>query len=133
MKILEILKKAKTLLSSVKLSQDTLDDGKTVIEFDGDAIAVGSIVYSQDSAGNWSVIADGDYTTKSGLKFTVANGIVSAIDNSAVTASKTEETKQVEETKEVKQAAGDTTNTTVDTVATIDLQKMVEEKLQPLW
>jgi hypothetical protein len=119
MKHLDFLKKAKAMLSTVKLSQKSLDSG-TTIEFDGDDIAVGSVVYAQDSAGDWTVIADGEYTTNEGFKFTVKDGVVESTDGEV----KKEEEEVIEEKKEeVKQE---------EIVETVDLAKLVDKKLAPI-
>lgn len=79
MKLLDAIKKAKALLSSVKLSQEPLEDG-SLIQYDGDMVTVGEPVYLVDAAGNTSVLPDGEYVAKTGLKFVVKDGVVESID-----------------------------------------------------
>src|SRR5579863_781930 len=82
-KIMQALKAAKALLSTIKLSQEPLTNG-SLIKYEGDAIKKGTTVYLMDSNDDWSVLADGEYATKAGGKFTITDGIVTAADEADI-------------------------------------------------
>lgn len=159
MNILAKLKRAKQLLSSVKLTREPLIDGSQ-IEYS--SLEVGSDVVMLDAAENALLLADGSYKAKSGLQFTIANGVFASVDISAVqkapdtskpipqaqskaddkkdesksgdTATGSTETKQSE--TEIKQS--EDTSTSADDVseAVDDLSQMaglIQLQLQPVW
>jgi hypothetical protein len=108
-KILNALKAAKALLTSVKLSQEQLKDG-TIIQYDGDELAKNEVIYVQDGNKDFSVAADGEYETKNGAKFTITDGVCTAVDDSAVADDEDEDEKKPKkqaQTKKKKVAAGD--------------------------
>lgn len=78
MELKQILKAVKALLSSLKMSQQPLENG-SLIQYDGDTITTGEVVYLTTGEGNWSVLPDGEYKTKKGDDFTITNGTVSAV------------------------------------------------------
>lgn len=94
MNILVKLKRAKQLLSSVKLTREPLIDGSQ-IEYS--SLEVGDDVVMLDAAENASLLPDGSYKAKSGLAFTIANGVFASVDTSAVQ-------KTIETTKPIPQA-----------------------------
>lgn len=104
-KILSALKAAKALLSSVKLSQESLTNG-SLIKYDGDEIKKGTTVYLMDSNDDWSVLADGEYATKGGDKFTITDGIVTAVDLKAATSDDDDKKKKQAQSKD--KETGDT-------------------------
>lgn len=122
MKVKDILKKVKVLLSEVKLSQATLKDGQK-IQYDGDFVDIGSVVYVLSEGGDEIVLADGSYETEDGFKFTVKDGVVDSVDDK-----KAEEPKEEEASTEEKLE---------DVPATADVNKMIETAinaaLTPLW
>lgn len=81
MNLLAKLKRAKQLLSSVKFTNEPLVDG-SLIEYTD--LKVGGDVLLLDAAGNVSVLADGSYKAKSGLQFTVKNGVFASVDTSKI-------------------------------------------------
>jgi hypothetical protein len=81
MNLLQAIKKAKALLSSVKLTQEPLLDN-SLIQYDTDQITEGEVVYLCDGSNDWSVLPDGQYETKSGIKFVVTDGLVTSVDTS---------------------------------------------------
>lgn len=82
MKLSEALKKAKAILSAVKLTQEPLIDN-SLIQYDTDEITQGEVVYLCDGAGDWSILPDGKYQTKQNVKFVITDGIVTSVDNSS--------------------------------------------------
>jgi hypothetical protein len=120
MSILNTIKKCKALLSSVKLTQETTDGG-LVIQYDGDALEVGVVVYVQNEAGDWAVLPDADYVLESGTKFTVFEGIVTSVEQ-PTTEAKVEETATVEASAE----------TVVEEKVTPTVDEIVDQKLAPV-
>jgi hypothetical protein len=82
MKLKDFLKQAKALFSSVKLTQEPLID-QSLIQYDGDELEVGSLVYLVSGAGEYSILPDGGYETKRGLRFVIKEGVVVSIDKTA--------------------------------------------------
>lgn len=78
----EFIKQVKALFSTVKLTQEPLID-TTLIQYDGDELAVGSTVYLVSGAGEYSILPDGGYETKRGLRFVVKDGTVTSIDKTS--------------------------------------------------
>jgi len=81
MNLLTKLKRAKQLLSSVKFTNEPLVDG-SLIEYTN--LEVGGEVVLLDAAGNASLLADGAYKAKSGLQFTIENGVFASIEKASV-------------------------------------------------
>jgi len=81
MNFIQKIKRAIQLTSSVKLTNEPLLDG-SLIEYS--ELKVGADIVLLDAAGNSSLLANGEYKTKSGLKFTIANGVFASVDDSAV-------------------------------------------------
>lgn len=81
-KLLIALKKAKAIISSVKLTQEPLVDG-TLIQYDTDSIELNEPVYLCDGASDWSLLPDGKYKTKNGVEFVITDGVVAGVDSSA--------------------------------------------------
>jgi hypothetical protein len=108
-KILDALKKAKAILSSVKLSQEQLTNG-SLIKYDGDQIKKGTTVYLMDSNDDWSVLADGEYATKGGDKFTITDGLVTAADLKAATTDEDTDKKPKKQAQSKDNETGDSEN-----------------------
>ncbi len=152
MKLEQAIKKIKFLLSSVKLSQQPLEDG-SLIQFDGDSPEKGSEVYLLDSAGNTSLLPDGSYKAKSGLAFTIKDGKADSVDTTNLPAPAKEEDKpkaqaqsaEVTEPTEVKQAEDSASGTTAtesttqpeevaSTAFTLEaIGLIIDKKLLPVW
>jgi len=74
------LKRIKSILGTVKLTQEQLQD-KSLIQYDTDEITPGEVVYLCDGASDWSVLPDGIYTTMAQVKFTITDGVVTDVDH----------------------------------------------------
>jgi len=79
-KLLEGLKKIKEAFVSVeqKFVDAKLNDGVTVIRYDGDKLDIGVPVNVVTEQGVMA-IPDGDYSLEDGTTFTIAGGVVSAV------------------------------------------------------
>lgn len=82
MKFKQALKMAKAILGAVKLTQEPLLD-KSLIQYDGDDLEIGEVVYLCDGANDWSVLPDGLYQTMTNIKFVITDGVVSDINKDA--------------------------------------------------
>lgn len=137
MKILNALRaiqKIKASLSSLKLGTDILDNGDS-IEFDGENIVSGNQVFLKSASGDYSILPDGSYLTKSNITFTVKDALVESVNTSTeTTPPKTESTEpvlqaqsKVEEVEvtEVKADAAEITPT-----VTVDIQDLIDSSIQ---
>lgn len=109
MKLADALKAMKAIFSQIKLSQEQLSD-KSLIQYDGEAIAQGSVVYLIATDGSSSVLPDGDYVTKDNTSFTITDGSVSKV----VAPAKSKETKP--DPKQAQAAASGSTSASGTTV-----------------
>lgn len=79
-KILEAVKNLKEafMTSEQKFVDAKLNDGVTIIRYDGDKLDIGVAVLAVTEQGAIA-IPDGDYTLEDGTMFSIANGVVSAV------------------------------------------------------
>lgn len=76
--IYEAFRKAKAILSGVKFSNEILVNG-SIIQFDTDKLEAGTSVFMTDGSGDFSILPNGDYLTKTQINFTVTEGIISSV------------------------------------------------------
>lgn len=82
-KLLEGLKKIKEAFQSQQKFVDAkLNDGTTIIRYDGDKLDIGVAVMAVTDQGAIA-LPDGDYTLEDGTAFTIANGVVAEVSNAA--------------------------------------------------
>ena len=115
MNVLAKLKRIKQMLSAVKFTNEPLLDG-SLIEYT--KLAVGEDVVLLDEAGNPSVLADGAYKAKSGLQFTIKQGVFATIDTKGVNT-------PVETPKPTPQAQAADAPVSGDTSGTTSYEKMM--------
>jgi hypothetical protein len=77
-KLLDGLKKIKEAFLAAKFVDAKLNDGTTVIRYDGDKLDIGVQVLAVTEQGAIAM-PDGDYTLEDGTMFTVVNGVVSSV------------------------------------------------------
>jgi len=137
--VLRGIKKIQASLTALKLATEPLSDGST-IEYDGESILEGSQVFLKSASGDYSVLPDGEYLTKSNVKFTVKDGLVSAVD----TANETAKTDNADEPVKQAQAAAPEDAPAESDAATEDSasdeaadQKQIDDAIQaalaPVW
>lgn len=91
-KILEAVKNLKEafMTSEQKFTDAKLNDGVTIVRYDGDALVVGMPVLAVTDQGAIPM-PDGDYSLEDGTAFTIMNGIVAEVAAAAEEAQDTEE------------------------------------------
>jgi hypothetical protein len=78
MNVINALKKARLLLSGVKLSKLQLSN-TSIIQFDGDTLEKGTAVYMEDASGEALLAADGSYPLYNGGSFVIKGGVVESV------------------------------------------------------
>lgn len=108
MTILQSLRKARLLLSGVKLNKLQLSN-KSVIQFDGDTLEKGSSVYLEDASGETLLAGDGSYKLFNGGEFVIKEGLVESVSNVPAPVVPTSPVPQAQSaaTEEVKVKAAD--------------------------
>lgn len=158
----QISKHIKALFSTQKWSREQLADGNylysgSLIEYDGNDLEQGDVVYLVDPAGNVSVLPDGSYPRKSGGTFVIQDGAVSSVTGPTTPAYKEEPTPQAQSAEQTSSAqshsnqtpemettqtdpilteqAGDTSATDTKTVATatVDINDLIAQALIPVF
>jgi hypothetical protein len=74
-----LIEKLKIVLGLVQLAEAKLEDGTTV-EYDGDELAIGTVVYVVPAEGEKTLAPEGEHVLENGNKIVVdANGVVTEI------------------------------------------------------
>lgn len=105
MKLDLALKSVKALLSKVKMTQEPLSDG-SLIQYDTEEIEQGEPVYMCDGAGDFSILPDGDFITKSQVSFKIEAGKVSAVNKIGEIVTKSGPQKQAQAAEMVVELSG---------------------------
>lgn len=158
MKILNALRaiqKIKASLSSLKLGTDILENGDS-IEFDGENILSGNQVFLKSASGDYSVLPDGSYKTKtSNIIFIIKDSLVETVNSKSAEAPKTESTEPVLQAQakieEVRTAMSELKNEILkvtepseefktalevkaaDATVTVDIQTVIDASLAPVY
>jgi hypothetical protein len=101
-KLLEGLKKIKEAFATVqKFTDAKLNDGVTIVRYDGDMLMIGMPVMAVTEQGALAM-PDGDYILQDGTAFTVANGMVAEVSTAAE--------ENADQTEPTQSAPANTTN-----------------------
>lgn len=123
-----------TFSTKIFLGTDILENGDS-IEFDGENILSGKSVFLKSASGDYSVLPDGSYKTKtSNITFIIKDSLVETVNTKSTTdAPATEATEPVLQAQSKVEEVIETEVKAADATVTVDIQTVIDASLAPVY